>query len=231
MDAVSCSAAPATVWATLSACAGGGGRVLGRGAGTGGGYAHGIGGCRHRCGPIADLPQRRIRRGFDGLRHADQRRPLLRLGATALGLLLGGDLLAPDHVFFEHEHGTGHVAEFVTMVLSADRGRHVSGGKLGHCPGQRANRPADRRDDHRQEDQHDQPRAADDPIGAYQHRVRAVAGDLDGSRLGGAVFGRQTGDVAAQRLERRIAAAEIAHRDRRVRDQVQRVTQLLGIFR
>ena len=90
--------------------------------------------------------------GFDPLRHADQRRPLLRLRATALGLLLGGDLLAPDHVLFKHEHGTGR-GEFVTMVLSAYRGRHVSCGKLGILRVSMANRAADRRDDHRQEDQ------------------------------------------------------------------------------
>ena len=49
--------------------------------------------------------------------------------------------------------------------------------------------------------------------------------------LSRAVRGRQAGYVAAQRLERRIRAAEQADGDGRIGDQVERIAELLGVPR
>ena len=206
--------------------------ILGRRAGASGRPAHGIGCRRHRGGAdrrSAAAPNWSRSRWSAPSRPAPPR--FSGLSPIALGLLLRGELLPPDHVFLEHQHRAGHVAEFVAMVLPADRGCHVASGKLGHRPGQRANRRPIAATTIGSRISMTIAGAADDPIGADQRRVRAVAGNLDGSRLGRSVRCRQTGYVAAQRLERRIGAAEIAHRDRRVPNKVQRFTELFGVYR
>lgn len=62
--------------------------------------------------------------------------------------------------------------------------------------------------------------------------MRTVAGSLDGRRLGCPMRRRQPCDVAAQHRERGVGAAvvpEIADRDRRVGNEIERIADLLDI--
>ena len=135
---------------------GGGGGVLRGRAGAGGRCAHRVGGCRHRRGAVADLLQRGSRSRF---RWSLPCRPAPRASRPRRcwrsASCSAASWLARTMCSLNTSTARAMSPSSSRWSWPGDLGRHVAGGEFGHRPGQRADRPDDRRHDDRQQDQHE----------------------------------------------------------------------------
>ncbi len=132
-------------------------------------------------------------------------------------------------MLLEHHHRASHRAYFIALVARGYLGIHIARGELAHRPRQRAHRIANGPHHEGQQDGHRDGRRHDNGVGPLQHRLGAVARDPHRSRLRLPMRHRQGRDIAPQRREGCIGTAEIAGRDGRIADQVERVADLFGI--
>ena len=131
IEALSSSAALATVCALASALRGGGGGALGGGTGAVGRCVHGVGGAHHGGGAGAHIAERRARLGFDRVRHMAQR-DAVGGGGGMPGRLRGGEAGSGFHALAKYPHGARHGAHLVAPGDAGDGDVQFAAGEALH---------------------------------------------------------------------------------------------------
>jgi hypothetical protein len=126
IEAVSCSAALATVCAFASACPAAVAAVSAD-APVHRRRGHLVGRAGHRGRALANSFHCRPGLALDRFGHVDQGRMLFGFGLPAFDLTPGDRLAFPRHMFFEHLHGPSHRADLIAPLQGRNRNGQITG--------------------------------------------------------------------------------------------------------